>query len=104
MLALLNTLVLDDPPQTARIADHGPVDELQSHYRKIGIAAVAGALAASRQEPKPQSQTSRFPEAGFYRAAWRKCSAPKPAAMDFGANRHFNADGSPSILHDIGRA
>lgn len=73
MLALLNALTPDEPPQSARIADRGPVDELQSHYRKIGIAAVAGALAASRQEPGRHSPLSRFPEADFYRAAWRKC-------------------------------
>jgi hypothetical protein len=73
MLALLNSYVPDDPPQSARLADRRPVDELQSHYRKIGIAAVAGALAASRQETKPDSRSPRFPEADFYRAAWRKC-------------------------------
>lgn len=73
MLALLSSYVPGDPPQSARIADRSPVDELQSHYRKIGIAAVAGALEASRQEAKPNSHSPRFPEADFYRAAWRKC-------------------------------
>ncbi|MDR6950663.1 hypothetical protein J2X65_000006 [Ancylobacter sp. 3268] len=73
MLALLNTLVPDEPPQRARIADPGPVDDLQRHYRKIGIRAVAGALAASRLEPERHSPTSRSPEADVYRAAWRTC-------------------------------
>lgn len=72
MLAIVNTLVPVDPPQGSPAASPLPADDLQRHYRKIGIAAVAGALAASRQEPKPQAQPSACPEAGFYRAAWRK--------------------------------
>jgi len=58
-------------PSPTRSAGLAGADELQSRYRKIGIAAVAGALAATRSEPPYRAGPEGFPGADFYRAAWR---------------------------------